>query len=52
MEVASRFTLFTQYILEWANELLSKMLDGVDWSGYPLDCYDYKSTCSANKTWV
>ena len=22
-------------------------MDG--WSGYPLDCYDYKSTCGANK---
>ena len=34
MEVASGFTLFTlftQFILEWANEPLSKMLDGVEW---------------------
>ena len=22
---------------------------GVEWSGYPLDCYDYQSTCGANK---
>ena len=29
-------------LLEWSDELLSKMLDGVgEWSGYPLDCYDY-----------
>ena len=32
-------------LLEWADELLSKMwewVSGVDgWSGYPLDCYDY-----------
>ena len=20
-----------------------------EWSGYPLDCYDYQSTCGANK---
>ena len=24
-------------------------VDGVEWSGYPLDCYDYQSTCGANK---
>ena len=31
--------------------LLSKMLDERmgEWSGYPLDCYDYYSTCGANK---
>ena len=23
-------------------------VDGVEWSGYPLDCYDYQSTCGAN----
>ena len=31
-------------LLEWIDELLSKKWDGVDgveWSGYPLDCYDY-----------
>ena len=26
--------------------LLSKMLD---WTGYPKDCYNYLSTCSAKK---
>ena len=38
----------------WTNstsevELLSKMLDGWmgEWSGYPIDCYDYWSTCGA-----
>ena len=30
MEIASRFTLFTQFILEWADELLSKILDWID----------------------
>ena len=23
---------------------------GLDWTGYPLDCYDYQSTCGAKKT--
>ena len=23
-----------------------KSMSGLDWSGYPLDCYDYKSTQS------
>ena len=32
-------------------------MDGVDgWSGYPLDCYDYLSTCGAkngaNHDWI
>ena len=36
-------------LLETAVELLNKMLgDGVD--GYSLDCYDYLSTCRANKS--
>ena len=33
--------------------LRCKMLtgwSGVEWSGYPLDCYDYLSTCGANKS--
>ena len=29
--------------------MLSGWMDGVEWSGYPLDCYDYQSTCGANK---
>ena len=42
-------------LLEWADGLLSKMLgdgwSGVEWmDGYPLDCYDYLSTCGANKS--
>ena len=24
----------------------------MEWSGYPLDCYDYQSTCGANKSAV
>ena len=36
-------------LLEWPVELLSKMSEwsGVEWSGYPLDCYDYQGTCGA-----
>ena len=38
-------------LLGWADELLSKMLDGwVEWSGwggFHLDCQDYQSTCGA-----
>ena len=41
-------------LLEWADGLQTKMLDGwwseVEWmDGYPLDCYDYKSTSGAEK---
>ena len=30
-------------LLEWGDELLSKMLDGqvMGECGYPIDCYDY-----------
>ena len=33
-------------------ELLRKMPDERvgEWSGYPLDCYDYYSTCGAKNT--
>ena len=35
-------------ILEPTNEQLSKKCDWSGWmDGYPLDCYDYKSTCRA-----
>ena len=38
-------------VLKLEVELLSKMLDEQmgEWSGYPLDCYDYYSTYGANK---
>ena len=32
-------------LLEWADELLSKMLEWIVSIGYPLNCYDYLSTC-------
>ena len=39
-------------LLEWADGLPSKKLDGWlgewSWSGYPIDCLDYQSTCGAN----
>ena len=28
-------------LMEAADERLSKMLEGVDWTGYRLDCHDY-----------
>ena len=35
------------YMALWG--LGAKCLSGLDWTGYPLDCYDYQSTCGAKK---
>ena len=45
---AKTLAIGTIALLGWTDELLSKTCYWSGWvSGYPLDCYDYQSTCGA-----